>query len=84
MNMATTRKPEPRGARTREREPRVACVPAASRCRSCSHALESPGEYGWECECGIVVCMDRDCFEQYFKPVAGGEATRCLTCGLLT
>jgi hypothetical protein len=39
---------------------------------------------GWECECGAVVCPDPDCFDEYFKQVAGGEATRCLTCGLVT
>jgi hypothetical protein len=39
---------------------------------------------GWECECGAVVCPDPDCFDEYFKQVAGGEATRCRTCGLVT
>jgi hypothetical protein len=31
-----------------------------------------------------VVCADPDCFEEFFKHVAGGEATRCRTCGLVT
>jgi hypothetical protein len=30
------------------------------------------------------VCADLDCFAECFKQVAGGEATRCLACGLVT
>jgi hypothetical protein len=39
---------------------------------------------GWECECGVKVCSKGECFEEYFKVLAAGEATRCRTCGLLT
>jgi hypothetical protein len=86
--MPAVKKPVPRsapavarnagGTRTRER------TPVASACRACSRALATPRDFGWECECGVVICTDPDCFEEYFKPVAGGEATRCLSCGLLT
>jgi hypothetical protein len=53
------------------------------RCRACEREL-APAEVGWECECGIVVCGDAACFDEFFKAVAGGEATRCRTCGLVT
>jgi hypothetical protein len=53
-------------------------------CRNCGRILAGPAEVAWECECGIRVCADPDCFEEWFKPVAGGEAIRCLTCGLVT
>jgi hypothetical protein len=43
--------------------------------------MRSPGEVGWECECGAIVCAQEECVAEYFKFVAGGEATRCLTCG---
>ena len=54
------------------------------RCSGCERDLGTPSEVGWECECGAVVCGDSDCFEEYFKRVADGEATRCRTCGLVT
>ena len=54
------------------------------RCRGCQRDLRQPSDIGWECECGAVVCADPDCFEEYFKQVADGEATRCRTCGLVT
>jgi hypothetical protein len=54
------------------------------RCRGCQRELRQPSDVGWECECGAVVCPDPDCFDEYFKQVAGGEATRCRTCGLVT
>jgi hypothetical protein len=53
-------------------------------CRSCGRTLAGPADVGWECECGVRVCRDPDCFDEYFKAVAGGEAIRCLTCGLVT
>jgi hypothetical protein len=53
-------------------------------CRNCGRALDTPAQVGWECECGVRVCTDPDCFAEWFKPVAGGEATRCLSCGLVT
>jgi len=54
------------------------------RCRGCARELPAPADVGWECECGAVVCPDPDCFQEFFKQVAGGEATRCFTCGLVT
>lgn len=53
------------------------------KCRECGREL-APSEVGWECECGVVVCKDPVCFDEYFKAVAGGEATRCRTCDLVT
>jgi hypothetical protein len=32
----------------------------------------------------VAVCPEPECFEEYFKQVADGEATRCRTCGLVT
>jgi hypothetical protein len=59
-------------------------APEPSRlCQSCHDALD-PAHTGWECECGVAVCDDPSCFEEYFKHVAGGEATRCFTCGIVT
>ena len=57
---------------------------AARKCRACGEALGEPLQPGWECECGVVVCTDPACFEEYFKVVAEGEGTRCRTCGLVT
>lgn len=60
--------------------------PASERertCRCCGKTL-APSQTGWECECGVIVCTDPDCFEEYFKMVADGEGTRCRTCGLVT
>lgn len=54
------------------------------RCRACERGLANDEEVFWECECGAVVCEDPACFEECFKFVAGGEATRCLVCGLVT
>lgn len=54
------------------------------RCRNCRRGLPLAGEVGWECECGVAVCTEPECFAEYFRLVAGGEATRCLSCGLLT
>jgi hypothetical protein len=53
-------------------------------CRSCGRPLGGPGDIGWECDCGVLVCAEAECFEEYFKTVAGGEGTRCRTCGLVT
>ena len=58
--------------------------PKRMSCRNCGRSLSGPAEVGWECECGVRVCGDADCFQEWFKEVAGGEATRCLTCGLVT
>jgi hypothetical protein len=65
-------------ARERPAQPQV-----VRRCRGCDRELASPSDVGWECECGVVVCSESVCIEEYFKFVAGGEATRCLSCGLL-
>ena len=54
---------------------------AAPACRNCGRALTPPAQVGWECDCGIRVCTDPDCFTEWFKRVADGEATRCLSCG---
>ncbi len=54
------------------------------RCQSCGGELRLPAEIGWECECMVAVCTEQACFDECFKVVAGGEATRCLTCGLVT
>jgi hypothetical protein len=57
---------------------------AARRCRSCGRELSTPSDTGWECECGVAVCTSAECFEEFFKAVADGEATRCRTCGAVT
>ena len=56
----------------------------ARRCRACERALEGPADLGWECECGVVVCANPGCMDEYFKTVAGGEGIRCRSCGLVT
>jgi len=56
---------------------------APPRCRACERELAQPADIGWECECGVVVCPNDDCVAEYFKFVAGGEGTRCLSCGTL-
>jgi hypothetical protein len=53
-------------------------------CAACGAPLGSPAEIFWECECGVAVCKDPSCFEESFKLLAGGEATRCRGCGLVT
>jgi len=58
--------------------------PITMACHNCGRSLAGPADVAWECECGIRVCGDPDCFAECFKLVASGEATRCLTCGLLT
>jgi hypothetical protein len=58
--------------------------PLPRRCRACGREVREPAGVGWECECGVVVCTDAECFGEYFKVVAAGEGTRCLTCGLVT
>jgi len=60
----------------------TASLPRA--CRACGREIGELAALGWECECGVVVCTDPDCFAEYFKVVAEGEGTRCLTCGLVT
>ena len=50
------------------------------KCQACGAELER-GAAGWECDCGVAVCGESACFDEYFKHVAGGEATRCFTCG---
>ena len=67
---------------TRTLSPKPRDQPVA--CRNCGRPLASPDEVAWECECGVRVCQDPDCFAEWFKQVAGGEATRCLACGLVT
>lgn len=56
----------------------------ATSCRACGEAIVQPDEAGWECECGVVVCQEAACFEEYFKSVGGGEGVRCRTCGHLS
>ena len=56
---------------------------AQRRCRNCGRSLEAASEVGWECECGVLVCSEPECFDEFFKAVAGGEATRCRSCGLV-
>lgn len=58
--------------------------PVTRRCSACERPLADPGETGWECECGVIVCNEPSCFDEFFKAVAIGEATRCRTCGLVT
>jgi len=58
--------------------------PITMACHYCGRPLAGPADVAWECECGIRVCGDPDCFAECFKVVASGEATRCLSCGLLT
>jgi hypothetical protein len=52
-------------------------------CQACARELVAPKDVGWECECGVRVCTREDCIAEYFRFVAGGEATRCLTCGAI-
>jgi hypothetical protein len=54
---------------------------AGRQCRACARVLGSPSDVGWECECGVVVCSREECVGEYFRFVADGEATRCLSCG---
>jgi hypothetical protein len=54
---------------------------APRQCKACGRALDAPGDVGWECDCGVVVCTQDECVSEYFRFVAGGEATRCLACG---
>ena len=58
-------------------------APAPKRCRACRREIREPAGVGWECECGVVVCTDAECFAEYFKHVAEREGTRCLSCGLV-
>jgi hypothetical protein len=58
----------------------MTALPSPRPCASCGEETE-PSKVGWECDCGVVVCSEAGCFEEYFKHVAGGEATRCFTCG---
>ena len=53
-------------------------------CRNCGRSLGAPADVGWECDCGVRVCTDEDCFKEWFRRVAAGEATRCLSCSLVT
>ena len=43
--------------------------------------LAEARDVGWECECGVIVCAQEECVQEYFRFVADGEATRCLSCG---
>jgi hypothetical protein len=56
---------------------------ADRRCRSCRRDLAELADVGWECECGVAVCAEPECFADWFKLVGGGEETRCLSCGQL-
>jgi hypothetical protein len=53
-------------------------------CEACDQPIPRPDQAGWECECGILVCQEGACFDEYFKKVGGGEAVRCRTCGHLS
>ena len=57
---------------------------SATSCEACGFAITRPEEAGWECECGVFVCMEADCFDEYFKRVGGGEGVRCRTCAHIT
>ncbi|HWX23481.1 MAG TPA: hypothetical protein VN083_00500 [Vicinamibacteria bacterium] len=64
----------------------MSTIPSAPRktpCPACGQELDAE-RVGWECECGVKVCPDPACFDEYFKQVADGEATRCLSCGVVT
>jgi hypothetical protein len=65
-------------ARKPERAPSEGPPPG---CKACARPLANPGDIGWECECGVVVCSDEECTTEYFRFIADGEATRCLSCG---
>lgn len=62
----------------REKPPRE-----ARRCHDCGRELRAPEDVRWECDCGVAVCSDDECFEEYFKILADGESTRCRSCGLV-
>lgn len=49
-------------------------------CRACERTLTQAREVGWECGCGVVVCAQDECTSEYFRFIADGEATRCLSC----
>ena len=66
-----------RAAPARGRRPSVGLRP----CKACGRELGNAGDVGWECDCGVTVCAAPECIEEYFKYVAGREATRCLRCG---
>jgi hypothetical protein len=53
----------------------------AASCEDCGQSIARPDEAGWECECGVRVCRETACFDEYFKSVGGGEGVRCRTCG---
>jgi hypothetical protein len=53
-------------------------------CQACGESIARPDEAGFDCECGVFVCREDVCFDEYFKTVGGGEAVRCRTCGHLT
>jgi hypothetical protein len=53
-------------------------------CQACGEAIVRADEAGWECECGVAVCGEKACFDEYFKSVGGGEEVRCRTCGHIT
>jgi hypothetical protein len=55
--------------------------PRLIRCLACARDLANPSDIGWECDCGVVVCAREECIALYFRFIAGGEATRCLSCG---
>ncbi len=76
--------PSSHGAPGRFHPGMAAEKPVTMACHNCGRSLAGAADVAWECECGIRVCGDPDCFAECFKLVASGEATRCLTCGLLT
>jgi hypothetical protein len=59
-------------------------VRTARSCQDCGQAITPSDQVRWECECGIFVCGEAACFEEYFKTVGGGEGVRCRTCGHIT
>jgi hypothetical protein len=65
----------------RKRATRVSEVQPLLRCRGCGLELRSSAETRWECECGVAVCHEDTCFEEYFKLLSDGETTRCRSCG---
>jgi hypothetical protein len=69
--------------RKRATSPSATAPPFAS-CQACKQEFSRPDEPGWECECGVSVCQEAECFDEYFKNVGGGEGVRCRTCGQVT
>lgn len=64
-------------------EPKQTSTGSLRHCNGCERDLKAPEDVGWECECGVAVCHETRCFEEFFKILADGESTRCRACGLV-